>query len=576
VLTPETELRVFFRKHHARFRIGWNPAATLPPLEEEQPDGTWIPVPGDVASRFPIRIYSQKQIFELAREPGALLRVVDEAAPVRHAEWAERVREEEARFLSLRAKAREIEAGLAEEPRLVGELADVERKLAMFESAGHSQILREYQLRQQQQRAVSRWHDELEHTACELRERAQALDAPVLDPVFGSTDAEELEVLERADRSRAAVESVRDELQALADRLAAAVADVKADLAASGWARTTAAASAAYEALVTQLRQGGAGDPAEFGRLVQSRQLVEARLREFTSRRGALTSLREQADESLQRLRELRREIAERRAEFLQRVLDGNRHVRIELVPYAADDLEVQLRRLIHCEGDVFQNDVEGLLGPLRNATTAASQDWRQRASAFEARLETLKEHVSSVAHGRSAVGVRDQRFANRVSGLKPEALDRLAAWFPEDSLRVSHSPARDGAKFQPIERGSPGQKTAALLAFLLSYGEEPMLLDQPEDDLDNHLIYDLIVRELREVKRRRQIIVVTHNPNVVVNGDAELTIALHAPAGQTLIEVTGGLQEPDVRAVICNVMEGGRAAFDLRYRRIRGGGPRV
>ena len=79
---------------------------------------------------------------------------------------------------------------------------------------------------------------------------------------------------------------------------------------------------------------------------------------------------------------------------------------------------------------------------------------------------------------------------------LNQESMSELNLWFPGDNLRITFGP-----KSQPIERGSPGQKTAALLAFILSYGNEPLLLDQPEDDLDNELIYDLIVQQLRETK---------------------------------------------------------------------------
>ena len=94
-------------------------------------------------------------------------------------------------------------------------------------------------------------------------------------------------------------------------------------------------------------------------------------------------------------------------------------------------------------------------------------------------------------------------------------------------------------------------------------------MLDQPEDDLDNHLIYDLVVRQLREIKRQRQVIVVTHNANIVVNGDAELVVALAVRRGQTQILQLGGLQEQDVRDEICRIMEGGREAFQRRYQRI-------
>ena len=111
------------------------------------------------------------------------------------------------------------------------------------------------------------------------------------------------------------------------------------------------------------------------------------------------------------------------------------------------------------------------------------------------------------------------------------------------------------------------------MLVFLLAHGEDPLVLDQPEDDLDNHLIYDLVVRQIRENKLRRQIIVVTHNPNIVVNGDAEMVHAFAFDKGQCVVKQSGSLQEEAIRDEICRVMEGGREAFRNRYRRL-GEGP--
>ena len=133
----------------------------------------------------------------------------------------------------------------------------------------------------------------------------------------------------------------------------------------------------------------------------------------------------------------------------------------------------------------------------------------------------------------------------------------------------VEYSRLGDGKDFRPIAQASAGQRSAAMLAFLLAHGEEPLVLDQPEDDLDNHLIYDLVVRQTRENKSRRQIIVVTHNPNIVVNGDAEMLHALDFVAGQCKVVQSGSLQDKSMREEVCRVMEGGREAFERRYRRL-------
>ena len=122
-----------------------------------------------------------------------------------------------------------------------------------------------------------------------------------------------------------------------------------------------------------------------------------------------------------------------------------------------------------------------------------------------------------------------------------------------------------------PIHNGSPRQESAAILAFILSHDNEPVVLDQPEDDLDNHLIYDLIVGQCLNTKFKRQLIIVTHNLNIVVNGDADMVIAMDFRCGQCVVppEGTGCLQDASVRSEICNVIEGGEQAFRNHYKRL-------
>ena len=91
-------------------------------------------------------------------------------------------------------------------------------------------------------------------------------------------------------------------------------------------------------------------------------------------------------------------------------------------------------------------------------------------------------------------INVQDHRFSQRIQGLPSESINDLMCWFPKDALKITFDHQQ-----KDVQQGSPGQKTAALLAFILSYGTEPLLLDQPEDDLDNTLIYALIVKQLRQ-----------------------------------------------------------------------------
>ncbi|MDR4496273.1 MAG: TrlF family AAA-like ATPase [Nitrospirales bacterium] len=575
LLTNNAEIRVIYRKDGGRFRIQWSYTGDLEPIEEED-NGEWRRAEGEVSQRFPIRLYSQKQIFHLAKTPLALLGVVDEAPEVDRRTWNERWRAEETKFLSLRAKVREIETGLTEEQRLRGELDDVKRKMAIFEKAGHTDVLKAFQLRRRQQQAVDAWEDTWVGAGDRLRQVAGDIVPDSLDKTTFNLDAkEDSQLHEHSSRVQASLEAIRKKVERFAEEVDQILAEWRKGKDASFWMEVSKTAILNYQNLWTKLAQVGAGDPSAYGELVQRRQIIEQRLKAIAERRKQVADLKKQADAALQEFVKIRQELTAARRKFLDKVLADNRYVRIQVIPYGAKiTVESEFRKLLQREGRGFEKDIGspdggGLLGGLYSKDVKLTD--------FEQALSELKIRIRKIATGsHEPYTLEDQRFANHLGKLQPETFDRLDLWFPEDSLDVQYSPTGDGKNFRSIQEGSPGQKTAALLAFLLSYGEEPLVLDQPEDDLDNHLIYDLIVTQLREVKRHRQLIVVTHNPNIVVNGDAELVVALAVRNGETQMECEGSLQDKRVRDTICTVMEGGLKAFEQRFRRIALEGTRV
>ena len=575
LLTEDAEIKVVYRKNGSRFRIQWNPASDLEPIEQEV-DGRWIPAEGQIQQRFPVRIYSQKQVFQLAKTPLALLKIIDEAPEVDRHSWSQERETEENRFLSLRAKSREIEAGFAEVPRLRGELDDVKRKLKVFEQSGYREILRSFQKRSRQRRDVDIWEQSWADAGQRLREAAAEIVPDLLDGTsFDSDSHADDELKSHAAEIRNELDNIRKGVEALASEADEVVVQWRKRRSESLWKREVDAAARAYGELRENLARERAGDPAVYGELVQIRQAVEQQLRDLQARRVRIDALKSLAAACLQDLLEIRRKLTESRRRFLDTVLHGNRYVQIQVVPYGAHEtVEDELRRILQITDGRFKRDIGssddgGLLGEIYKVSSSPYAVERGLAN-VKAWLKTVASgHYQNSSATKRPFTLADQRFAAHMARLPPEAMDRLDLWFPEDSLEVRYSPVGDGRRFRSIREGSPGQKTAALLAFLLSYGEEPLILDQPEDDLDNHLIYGLIVTQLREVKRRRQAIVVTHNANIVVNGDAELVLALDTRAGETQKECDGSLQERRVRETICTIMEGGREAFTHRYRRI-------
>jgi len=128
-----------------------------------------------------------------------------------------------------------------------------------------------------------------------------------------------------------------------------------------------------------------------------------------------------------------------------------------------------------------------------------------------------------------------------------------------------------DPPAWQALEDLSTGQKATAVLLLLLLESDAPLIVDQPEDDLDNRFITEGIVPKMREGKRHRQFVFATHNANIPVLGDAELIVGLRAigEAGQGKGEIprehVGSIDDQSVRELVEEVLEGGKEAFEMR-----------
>ena len=112
----------------------------------------------------------------------------------------------------------------------------------------------------------------------------------------------------------------------------------------------------------------------------------------------------------------------------------------------------------------------------------------------------------------------------------------------------------------------SRGQKCTALLPILLARRDSPLVIDQPEDNLDNHFIFETVVNAVQQLKRRRQMIFITHNANIPVLAEADLVLVMNSDGRVGGVEKSGTVDE--CREQIIDLLEGGREAFELRSKR--------
>lgn len=226
----------------------------------------------------------------------------------------------------------------------------------------------------------------------------------------------------------------------------------------------------------------------------------------------------------------------------------------------------------------VFQGDREPLWQALRKLGGRLAET-----------IEALEAHDTLTPIGL-AVRMRDGAQALRdVYGINLGAAERLAGAEPQVLMEIEEADLAHTTEVElnvatkdadPVWKKlsdlSAGQRATAVLLLLLLESPAPLVVDQPEDDLDNRFIYDSIVPRIRAEKRQRQFIFATHNANIPVLADAELVACFHAAGdgsegrAELRADCVGSIDVPEVRKVIEQVLEGGAEAFEMRRKKYR------
>ena len=162
---------------------------------------------------------------------------------------------------------------------------------------------------------------------------------------------------------------------------------------------------------------------------------------------------------------------------------------------------------------------------------------------------------------------------AERIAGASSEILMEIEELDLPATTQIELNTAADGAPevWQKLEKLSTGQKATAVLLLLLQESEAPLVIDQPEDDLDNRFITESVVPIMRREKQKRQFVFSTHNANIPVLGDAEQIFGLNASGeaeeGKAKInhEHMGSIDSLPVRELVEEILEGGKDAFEMR-----------
>jgi hypothetical protein len=343
-------------------------------------------------------------------------------------------------------------------------------------------------------------------------------------------------------------------LKIVADQLAKVLAEADTSVAGTkaGWDEKRKVIEETYEKLLRELQKSKI-DGAEFIRL---RKMIEE-LRPLREKTEALK--RDLATQEAQRRKLLSewedtkaseyREIEAAAKKVSRKLRD---RVRVEVTMAGNRDPLEQLLREVG-------GNLSAALDRLRGLDQLSLPDFAQRCREGK---EALMQRFGLPAGSAERIAQADLDLFMRI-----EELDLPAT----TKIELNTAPDGETPTWQTLEALSTGQKATAVLLLLLLESEAPLVVDQPEDDLDNRFITEGVVPIMRQEKRRRQFVFSTHNANIPVLGDAELILGLAASGegreGHAKIapEHMGSIDSKPVRELVEEILEGGKDAFEMR-----------
>lgn len=493
-----------------------------------------------------VDVFGQHELAELAESTDlvaeVLRRFVGDLADPRDSGTARALRKNREAILELRRRTTEAEAALDELPRL-------REELERYRASGLDERLADQAHLQREERLLETTDGRL----TDVSTAAEPLREPSLfDTVFVSPAA--LSDLPRSTtlagvrlvlgRLRQRVEATLQDLDEAVDTARAEVDQVRAV-----WSAEVAELKANWDQVLRDLQRGG----LEAGRYLATQQAVERLIpleREVQRLRSNVTALYAERLQLLAEQEDAQEASKRRLAEACRRAnaaLQGL--VRVRTRPSGKRDEFLALvgtfvsGQRLRVKAAIERDDFSP-----RGLAKAA----RQGAAAL-AELGITGAQADSIARA-------DEEFFLRLE-------EMTVGTAAVASLNLSEDPGH--TEWRVLDDLSKGQKATALLLMLLATSSAPLVIDQPEDDLDNRFIAEGVVPRLRELKDARQLVFTTHNANIPVLGDAELLAVFEAGAGRGRLADggVGSLDDACVRERAEQLLEGGKDAFDQRRR---------
>ena len=521
-----------------------------PPLVRDQDGQLSNILPEEVLPR--VEVYGQHEISELTNNSEKRTRLLnrfverDRALEQHKAELRRDLEKNRRSMVDVREELTQIEELLANLPTL-------EETLERYRQAGLEERLHDQSLLVREERVLETIPERLQtfEECLDLLRQGIPIDraflsSKALEELPGKeilTDANE--VLELLNQE---IDLIKSQLEEALKRANEGIVEIRAR-----WNVRKRKVQEEYEHILRDLKQS-AVDGAEFIRLrrkieeLQPLRQRQSRLKSLekeyvTRRRALLADWEELKAEEARRLNQAAAKVGDKLGD----------HVKVEVIAAGNREPLVELLR----------DEIEGRF----------SEAFKALKQVQHLSLPQLVEGCRSGVQAIQEIYAIPAAQAESLTKVSEDALMRIEELELPATTEIQLNTALSGEPptWQTLKKLSKGQKATAVLLLLLLESDAPLIIDQPEDDLDNRFITEGIVPKMREEKRRRQFLFSTHNANILVLGDAELIIGLTAmgEAGhgkaQIAREHMGSIDSQPVQELVKDLLEGGKDAFETR-----------
>ena len=491
-----------------------------------------------------VNLYSQKQIYEISKNQDSIRDILDGYNKENISIIEKEIYETSDKIKQINRDIISLELEVSEKKKVQLSINDVSKQLIKLSSSEYKKI-------NENHRKLNNEREILKSDLLIIQKKPDELSRELISDWFGELPEIDTELTTLRDAMIDEVNKWQEAIKANVGEIKRIIDNYAGKLNTSSWNNEFTENSNKYADLMAKLSADELVMLSNLDKLSEQKKTLEIKFQNIIDKEVILSGKKDELLEVQRTLETNYENLFNERKQFIKLIFEDVYGIDVRISPRRDFDYYISELREVIAKQNTFETEFLNL---------------SERLNKNEITYATICQDILAIKETGSGIGTvfKDAKLINSLASLRDEQLIELQTIVPSDLINISLDV--NGKKVN-LSNASAGQRTSAILTMILAYGEYPLIMDQPEDDLDSQLINSLIVNSLISKKENRQVIIVTHNANIPVNGDSEWMVCMGNTRKMT-VETGGSVDDEEMKTRICDVMEGGKTAFSNRAKR--------